>query len=147
MFFCHRLTDKQTGQKLKKLDAPEFHFEGIIKYMYIQGTHWLCEIVAMLLKGTTEYEPRAIDTRMLEFHTPEEFDEFPRPRIFTTHLPYEGLPQKALDGRCKILWISRNPKDRIVSWYNERRNMIPKGQTMMSWEDHLYIHMTGQGLL
>ncbi|KAL9245128.1 hypothetical protein vseg_018814 [Gypsophila vaccaria] len=50
--------------------------------------------------------------------TSVDLDEMSSPRLFFTHLPYESLPESIKSSRCRILNITRNPLDTIVSlWY------------------------------
>ncbi|XP_074280200.1 cytosolic sulfotransferase 5-like [Silene latifolia] len=45
-------------------------------------------------------------------------NELPSPRLFFTHLPYESLPESIKASKCRLLYITRNPLDTIVSlWY------------------------------
>ncbi len=37
-------------------------------------------------------------------------------RVIKTHLPLEMLPPGLVD-KCKVVWVNRNPKDSLVSWY------------------------------
>lgn len=39
----------------------------------------------------------------------------PRPRVIKTHLPYRLLPKRA---NCKYIFVTRNPKDVVVSFYH-----------------------------
>ncbi|KAI3699983.1 hypothetical protein L2E82_44594 [Cichorium intybus] len=39
------------------------------------------------------------------------------PRLFSTHLPYTSLPQSILDAGCRLVYLCRNPKDVMVSWF------------------------------
>ena len=45
-------------------------------------------------------------------------DSLPRskPRVIKSHLTFEMLPPKLLD-TCKVVYVCRNPKDTIVSFY------------------------------
>jgi len=53
----------------------------------------------------------------LEVRTMEQIEALPSPRIIQTHLPYQFLPKKVLEMRCKIVRLSRNPKDLCVSLF------------------------------
>ena len=51
-------------------------------------------------------------------------DNMPRdePRIIKTHLPFELLPPNLLE-RAKVVFVSRNPKDALLSWYHHMEIM------------------------
>ncbi|KAA8548442.1 hypothetical protein F0562_000126 [Nyssa sinensis] len=40
------------------------------------------------------------------------------PRIFSTHTPYALLPSSIKDSKCKIVYLCRNPLDRLVSYWH-----------------------------
>lgn len=40
------------------------------------------------------------------------------PRLFHTHLPYSALPESIKSSKCKIVYITRNPKDTLVSMWH-----------------------------
>ena len=50
-------------------------------------------------------------------------DNFPDPRLFMSHFPYEHLPQNP---KAKYLYIYRNPKDIAVSAFNHFSNSTHK---------------------
>ena len=39
-------------------------------------------------------------------------------RIIKTHLSYEMLPEGIKDKNAKIIYVNRNPRDAVVSFYN-----------------------------
>ncbi|KAL3841825.1 hypothetical protein ACJMK2_019924 [Sinanodonta woodiana] len=82
------------------------------------GTHWIWEIVSMLLKGKAEYEKKVKETAMLEFGSKDELKSIRSPRIFNTHLPVRMLPREITEKKKKIIHVQRNPKDVVVSLYN-----------------------------
>ncbi|KAL2730303.1 sulfotransferase 1C4-like isoform X2 [Vespula maculifrons] len=47
---------------------------------------------------------------------PEFIDKLPSPKFIKSHMPFELLPN-LLDSNCKIVYVARNPKDVVVSWY------------------------------
>lgn len=48
--------------------------------------------------------------------THEEIDQMPSPRVIRPHLPFYLLHPDLLD-TCKVVYVARNPKDVIVSYY------------------------------
>ena len=44
------------------------------------------------------------------------------PRVIKSHLPFEMLPPNLLD-TCKVIFVSRNPKDTCVSFYHHSKNI------------------------
>ncbi|XP_062616332.1 sulfotransferase 1 family member D1-like [Saccostrea cucullata] len=79
------------------------------------GTHWVREIVSMLLRGKAEYTYEPMYS--LDFYESSYLDKLPSPRILQSHLPYRYLP-KELKKHGRIIHVSRNPKDTAVSLYN-----------------------------
>ena len=55
------------------------------------GTHWLWEIVSMLLHKTTDYMKEAKETTMMEFKTQEELDKHPSPRSVCLSYLYPSI--------------------------------------------------------
>lgn len=50
-------------------------------------------------------------------HDVSIFSELPSPRVLHTHLPFHGLPTlvRSCSSDCKIVYITRNPRDTFVS--------------------------------
>nr|XP_043609630.1 cytosolic sulfotransferase 15-like [Erigeron canadensis] len=40
------------------------------------------------------------------------------PRLFATHIPYTSLPQSIHESGCRLVYMSRNPKDVLVSLFH-----------------------------
>ena len=45
-----------------------------------------------------------------------------KPRVIKSHLTFEMLPPKLLE-TCKVVYVCRNPKDTIVSFYKVFRQL------------------------
>ncbi|KAF8039200.1 hypothetical protein BT93_B1679 [Corymbia citriodora subsp. variegata] len=56
------------------------------------------------------------------------------PRLFATHLPYSSLPQSVKDSKCKLVYLCREPKDTVISWWHFANKLRPeeKGQILLS---------------
>ncbi|XP_046559739.1 sulfotransferase 1B1-like [Haliotis rubra] len=81
------------------------------------GTHWNFEIINMLLNGVIETIPDRKESLHLEQASQEELDKFPSPRVLSSHLLFEELPREVIDRKTKIVYLIRDPKDALVSWY------------------------------
>ncbi|GMT33475.1 hypothetical protein PFISCL1PPCAC_24772, partial [Pristionchus fissidentatus] len=68
----------------------------------------------------------------------------PKKRISFTHLPLELLPRSIQEGKCKLLYIARNPKDQAVSYFHFHRMARFLGmQTDTTWSEFLTLFCSG----
>ncbi|XP_048373832.1 sulfotransferase 1B1-like [Sphaerodactylus townsendi] len=92
------------------------------------GTTWTQEIVDLILAaGDTEKSQRApmqVRIPFLEYCTPpplpsgiDRLVNAPSPRVMKTHLPFQLLPKSFLEKDCKIIYVARNAKDTVVSYF------------------------------
>ncbi|KAK3588695.1 hypothetical protein CHS0354_028905 [Potamilus streckersoni] len=88
------------------------------------GTHWTWEIVSMLLNGNAEIIPKSKMTLMLEAVPTEMIDGAPSPRVLNSHLHLSRLPKEALEKKCKIVLILRDPRDVAVSLYYHCKGVL-----------------------
>ncbi|CAG2179412.1 unnamed protein product, partial [Oppiella nova] len=61
------------------------------------------------------------------------------PRILTTNLPLNLMPNHVKTPICKIIYLLRNPKDQSVSYYYQHR---VKG-ILSSFDDFISLYMSG----
>ncbi|XP_069131648.1 sulfotransferase 1B1-like [Argopecten irradians] len=85
------------------------------------GTHWVHEIVSMILQGGTEYTKGHKGGAMMERDV-DQLNDLPSPRFINTHFAFRHLPKKHVENGYKIIHVSRNPKDVMVSFYHHALN-------------------------
>lgn len=148
--------------KYKDVTLPEFvvnklenieNFETSSEDIWVvsfprSGTTWLQEIVYLIQnKVDTLYaQSKFLDTRFpyLEFMIPgiEEVEKMSPPRLIKSHLPYSMLPKSVHEKNPKIIYIARNPKDVVVSYYYFVRLLYPVTRYDGEFKDFfdLFIH-------
>uniref|UniRef100_A0A914V7C3 Sulfotransferase domain-containing protein n=1 Tax=Plectus sambesii TaxID=2011161 RepID=A0A914V7C3_9BILA len=67
----------------------------------------------------------------------------PVARVWFTHLPLELLPKSALEGGCRIIYVSRNPKDNAVSFFHFHQMARFLGQQTTTWEEFFPLYASG----
>ncbi|KAI7751273.1 hypothetical protein M8C21_010622 [Ambrosia artemisiifolia] len=96
------------------------------------GTTWLKALMFALV-NRNQYKNNNLSTHPLLVSNPHicipyiEFEVYKTtptyvdthvPRLFATHIAYTSLPQSIIDSRCRLIYLCRNPKDVLVSWFH-----------------------------
>lgn len=114
---------KERLERLSKFEARE---DDIFIVSYPKcGHHFTHEILTMLMSGKLQLNLKDKGSRFLEFFRwPQEyFEKMASPRIILTHLPLNLMPKSILQKQCRILRVSRNPKDVIVSYFHHLKTI------------------------
>ncbi|KAL4617808.1 cytosolic sulfotransferase 1-like isoform X2 [Arapaima gigas] len=117
------------------------------------GTTWMSEIVDQLYFGGMQKDgstpPVYERVPFLEFYN-ETFKGTDlieslqtSPRLIKTHLPVQLVPQSFWEQNCRIIYIARNPKDTMVSFYHfDRMNLVQPEPG--PWEEYIHKFNNGQ---
>ncbi|XP_057711585.1 sulfotransferase 4A1 isoform X2 [Corythoichthys intestinalis] len=118
--------------KGKMEDIANFSLRGsdiwIITYPK-SGTSLLQEVVYLVSQGADpdEIGLMNIDEQLpvLEYPQPglDIIKELTSPRLIKSHLPYRFLPRGMHNGEAKIIYMARNPKDLVVSYFEFHRSL------------------------
>ena len=74
-----------------------------------------------------------------------ELDALPSPRIFKSHMPYHmAVGGNPLENPCKYIYIARNPKDVVVSYYYFESGKSWSGNYSGPWEHWLKMFIEGR---
>ncbi|XP_065450505.1 sulfotransferase 1C2-like isoform X2 [Chrysemys picta bellii] len=73
----------------------------------------------------------------------EQAEAMPPPRTLKTHLPVKLLPPSFWEQQCKFLYVARNAKDCMVSYYHFQRmsKVVPDPGP---WHEYFEMFMTGK---
>ncbi|KAG2464061.1 ST1D1 Sulfotransferase, partial [Polypterus senegalus] len=119
------------------------------------GTTWMIEIVDSIRQGGITKEIKTIPSHerapFLEINRidamPAGLDllkDLPPPRLVKTHLPFQLVPQSFWDKGCKAIYVARNAKDVLVSYYffHKMTTGLPNTGT---WGDFFESYLSGNG--
>ncbi|KAL8580958.1 hypothetical protein ACOMHN_017525 [Nucella lapillus] len=111
------------GKQIDLLRELELRKDDVILCAYPKaGTHWLWEMISMLLAGQAVYEPRAKELLMMDLCPIGALDKLHSPRVLNTHLPFSMLPTANMRARrVKVVHVYRNPRDVMMSMYHHFR--------------------------
>lgn len=105
--------------KIKEIKALELRNDDVMICTFPKaGTHWIWEIVSMVMKGTAEYETSSKEALMLEFQSAETISSKPSPRILNSHFAVSCLPKELTTKKIKTIHVMRNPKDIAASYFH-----------------------------
>lgn len=118
------------------------------------GTTWIQEVVDQILNvGDAEKCKRAPTQVRMPFLEMVPTDGVPigltiletmdPPRVIKTHLPIQLVPQSFWEAGCKVIYMARNPKDTVVSYYHFSRMNMNQPEPG-SWQQFLEKFMAGQ---
>ncbi|KAF4084629.1 hypothetical protein AMELA_G00108400 [Ameiurus melas] len=118
------------------------------------GTTWTQEIVDLLLhNGDAEICKRAptiIRNPFLEINSPPPIPSgldllktMKPPRFIKTHLPIQLVPEGFWENKCKVIYVARNAKDNLVSYYHFDRMNLTQPEPG-PWEEYVQKFMKGK---
>ncbi|XP_076133095.1 sulfotransferase family 1, cytosolic sulfotransferase 5 [Alosa pseudoharengus] len=118
------------------------------------GTTWTQEIVDLLLNHNDFDKCKRAPTHermpFLEMTSPNptlsgitKLETMDPPRVIKTHLPIQLVPTTFWEAGCKVIYMARNPKDNVVSYFHfDRMNLVQPEPG--PWHQYLDKFMKGQ---
>uniref|UniRef100_F6U8N1 Sulfotransferase n=1 Tax=Ornithorhynchus anatinus TaxID=9258 RepID=F6U8N1_ORNAN len=111
-------------QFLETLDDLEIRDSDIFIITYPKsGTIWTQQIVNLIVfdehRNGTENVDNMERVLWIEYSTAsKDFGQRPSPRVFSSHLPYYLMPKALRNKKGKVIYVYRNPKDTMTSFYH-----------------------------
>nr|XP_021484281.1 amine sulfotransferase-like [Meriones unguiculatus] len=108
---------------VKNMDNYEFRDDDVFIITYPKsGTIWTQQILSLIYfeghRNNTENMQTMDRAPFFEYNVHNlDYAKMPSPRIFASHLPYYLAPKALKNKKVKILYIYRNPKDVLTSYY------------------------------
>ncbi|XP_035657527.1 sulfotransferase 1A3-like isoform X2 [Branchiostoma floridae] len=116
------------------------------------GTAWLQRIVSLLHFGgdVSKTDRKEQDELVPYFEqkvgdsaTFRKLTEVPSPRMMKSHLHFSHAPVQLTQGKGKVIYVARNPKDLAVSYYHFHF-LCSTLKTPTSWEQFLQEFVNGE---
>ncbi|XP_053566787.1 amine sulfotransferase [Bombina bombina] len=97
------------------------------------GTIWTQQILSLIFneghRSGTEAIKNADRAPWIEYNVYNmDYDKRPSPRLFSSHLPHYLMPRDMRNRKGKVIYVSRNPKDVLVSFYHFHKMMEKIGK-------------------
>ncbi|GFO29621.1 sulfotransferase family cytosolic 1b member 1 [Plakobranchus ocellatus] len=140
------LTAKHSMRCTKGVETCKTREDDVIVVAYPKsGTHWVWEMVRLLQAGTTDVPLVEKDDGMIEDVVPETLEALPSPRALNTHAHFELMPQDILKKKsCKLIYVTRDPRDVMVSYFNHHRKLTQYYNYSGQWKDYFPLFLSGK---
>ncbi|XP_025091438.1 sulfotransferase family cytosolic 1B member 1-like [Pomacea canaliculata] len=151
-------------ESIRGVPQLAIHADDVIICAYPKsGTHWLWEIARHLVavgcqrdssheanqpRSSLDHLPalpvREKDDGMLEMMDHSQLDHHPSPRVLNTHVHFHQLPRQVLSSGCRVVLLTRDPRDVAVSYYNHHRKLSDLYDYHGDWSHYLPLFLDGK---
>ncbi|XP_051790564.1 amine sulfotransferase-like isoform X2 [Erpetoichthys calabaricus] len=143
------LRGKSSSEYIQSLEDFEIRDSDVFLMTYPKsGTVWTQQIVTLIFEDdcTEDYQQNFKRMPWIEFPMDGyDFVNRPSPRLYATHLPYHLVPKGLKEKKAKVIYVFRNPKDTMVSFFHFS-NMMNNLETMPSITELIERYLNGKVL-
>ncbi|KAK1170411.1 amine sulfotransferase-like [Acipenser oxyrinchus oxyrinchus] len=113
-----------SAEELDKLKDCEIRDTDIFTITYPKsGTIWMQQILSLIdAKGDLSVTDKQMTSEQVPWleltESTKNFASMPSPRVRVSHLPYYLAPLGLRQKKGKVIYVARNPKDVLVSYYH-----------------------------
>ncbi|XP_076123049.1 amine sulfotransferase [Alosa pseudoharengus] len=138
-----------TAEYIDSLQNFEIRDSDVFVVTYPKsGTVWTQQIVTLIcesdFKDSDLYSNNLEKMPWLEYREGcPDYSLRPSPRLFASHLTPVLMPPGLKDRRAKVIYVMRNPKDNVVSYYHFCRAWAAL-ETPKSFDEFLQQYLLGQ---
>ncbi|KAJ3600996.1 hypothetical protein NHX12_031969 [Muraenolepis orangiensis] len=138
--------DLTTAEHIDSLQSFEIRDSDVFLVTYPKsGTIWTQQIITSIYgcDDDVTYPNNLERMPWLEYmEGREDYSLRPSPRLFASHLTPALIPPALKSKKAKIIYVMRNPKDNIVSYYHYCKSWA-KLETPKSFEDFFGQYLVG----
>uniref|UniRef100_A0A8D0DQN4 Sulfotransferase n=1 Tax=Salvator merianae TaxID=96440 RepID=A0A8D0DQN4_SALMN len=121
---CYFTTNATTPEHIDSLENFEIRDNDVFLVTYPKsGTIWTQNILSLIYHEGHRNGVENIDLMdrvpWLEYNVRHmDYQRCPSPRLFASHLPYFLVPRELRNRRGTVIYVARNPKDALVSYFH-----------------------------
>ncbi|XP_051020141.1 amine sulfotransferase-like isoform X2 [Acomys russatus] len=136
-------------EKLEKMEDFEIRDDDVFIVTYPKsGTTWAQQILSSIYfeghRNSTENTRTVQRAPFFEYNYFKlDYVKMPSPRIFSSHLPYYLVPKGLKSKKAKIVYLYRNPKDVLISFFHFSK-LISIIEATYTIEHYLDIFLDGK---
>ncbi|XP_051797307.1 amine sulfotransferase-like isoform X1 [Acanthochromis polyacanthus] len=139
-----------TAEHIDSLQSFEIRDSDVFVVTYPKsGTIWTQQIIISICElagGLNEYPNNMEQMPWLEYTEGRPDDALrPSPRLFVSHLTPMLMPPGLKEKKGKIIYVMRNPKDNIVSYYHFSK-VVTVLESPKNFDEYLEQYLTGNVL-
>nr|DBA26600.1 TPA: hypothetical protein GDO54_010841 [Pyxicephalus adspersus] len=144
-------TGSTTPEIIDSLEHMEIRDSDVFLVTYPKsGTIWTQQVLNLIMherhRNGLEHIDNMTRAPWIEYNLHNDaFNSRQSPRLFTSHLPYYLMPKDLRFKRAKIIYVYRNPKDVLVSFYHFHK-LYQKLEVTLEWETFLGLFLSGRVL-